>query len=534
MTADFFSTSSTRSPAVSARWGWVAPALILTVWLSLFVLRLGAPFNLLDKDQDLTAGYVLDAVVNGNWLCPVDDQGDICSKPPLHTWLAGLVALAGGGRVTETALFLPGALALLLTALLVWRLGDRRFGAPAGLLAALALMASPAGAKMAHLARTDPVFTATVFLAVLAAFHAWESGRGWIWFWLAAAAATLTKGPLGVVLAAGGLLAVIWERRSPRFPEPGGIPASAPRSGLGSGMWVGMALYLLVAGGWFLLAYGMRGDALLDKMLVRELWGHVSTIGADRHTIPGVGAIKPMGHFLLRFLPWSLFAFLGFWRVLRRPATAPAERRLERFLFCQFWAGMLLFSLTSHQRPDLEFPLLPAAALLAGRELCRLTDRVTPRRLLVWGCVLWMAVLAGLGWYYYRIEAKTSPVRRTAALAVLAQEAAQRLPSTVTVQYVDALFGLQFYRQELPARLTLAESARRLRSAQPVVLAVRDPKRFAAGLPAGVPPPVLLMPWPLATGSHTALVGNAAARQLLTATESNRSDASDSFDKKKP
>ena len=85
MTADFFANSSTRPPVASARRAWVAPVLILGVWLSLFLLRLGAPFNLLDKDQDLTAGYVLDAVVNGNWLCPVDDRGDICSKPPLHS-----------------------------------------------------------------------------------------------------------------------------------------------------------------------------------------------------------------------------------------------------------------------------------------------------------------------------------------------------------------------------------------------------------------------------------------------------------------
>jgi hypothetical protein len=31
------------------------------------------------------------------------------------------------------------------------------------------------------------------------------AGSGWVWFWLAAAAATLTKGPLGVRLAGLGL-----------------------------------------------------------------------------------------------------------------------------------------------------------------------------------------------------------------------------------------------------------------------------------------------------------------------------------------
>ncbi|MFA5206110.1 MAG: glycosyltransferase family 39 protein [Lentisphaeria bacterium] len=519
---------------------WLVPALILGVWLSLFLLRLWAPFNLLDKDQDLTASYVLDAVANGNWLCPVDDQGEICSKPPLHTWLAGLVALAGGGRVTETALFLPGALALLLVALLAWRWGDRRFGAPAGLFAALALVASPAGAKMVHLARTDPVFTAAVFLAALAAFRAWETGRGWAWFWLAAAAATLTKGPLGVVLGGAGLLAVVWEgrRSGPPTSDTSSDSPAANGPGASSGMVAGIALYLLLTGGWFLLAYGFRGDALLDKMMVRELWGHVATVGADRHTVPGEGLLKPIGHFLLRFLPWSLLALAGFWRVLRRPAAAAGERRLERFLFCQFWAGMLLFSLTSHQRPDLEFPLLPAAALLAGRELRLLAARVAPVRLAWAGALVWLAALSGLGGYYYRVEAATAPVRATAAVAQLARATAERLPPGTVIHYVDALFGLQYYRQELPDRLTVAEAARLLRSPRPVVLAVRRPERFAAALSAGTPAPVPLIVWPLPQGSHTTLVGNAAAAQLWRASmppnPAAQPGAPGRSDKKKP
>src|SRR5207245_822367 len=86
-------------------------------------------------------------------------------------------------------------------------------GLRAAFFGALASMLTTAGLKELGLARTDGVFAFTVTAAALLAFRAWMTGRGWLWFWLMAAAATLAKGPLGLALAGGGLLACWWERR---------------------------------------------------------------------------------------------------------------------------------------------------------------------------------------------------------------------------------------------------------------------------------------------------------------------------------
>jgi 4-amino-4-deoxy-L-arabinose transferase-like glycosyltransferase len=93
-----------------------------------------------------------------------------------------------------------------------------------------------------------------VILAALAAFRAWVKGSGWAWFWLAAAAGTMVKGPLAVVVGAAGLLAAIWERRT-NSPTP-----------FRGYHFVGVLVFLLIVGGWFALAYRELGQALIDKV----------------------------------------------------------------------------------------------------------------------------------------------------------------------------------------------------------------------------------------------------------------------------
>jgi len=52
------------------------------VALCLFFLRLSAPSNLMDNDQERPAAYALDALRNGHWLCQRDHNRRDTSKPP--------------------------------------------------------------------------------------------------------------------------------------------------------------------------------------------------------------------------------------------------------------------------------------------------------------------------------------------------------------------------------------------------------------------------------------------------------------------
>jgi len=326
-----------------------------------FFIRITGPTDLEGYAQHRNVGYVMDMMWQGNWIAQHDIQGRILSKPPLHTWLTAPFAAVFG--VDRLALTLPSFFAVLALALLVFEVGRRRFGVLAGGLAALAVVLAPTMSKHIALVRSDAIFTFAVALAAFAAYRAWERGTGWTLFWLAAAFATMTKGPLGPILAASGLLSYFWERRT--------APETAPPRG---SHLRGIAVFLAFTLGWFLLALFDQGYDLIDKIIFDELLGQAT--GARKDSFPGQNLPMPTLFLLARFLPFSLFFFYALWRGFRHPAADAGERRFERFLICWVLSGLLIFSLAAHHRPDLLLPLWPACALLAGRELARLSERM--------------------------------------------------------------------------------------------------------------------------------------------------------------
>src|SRR5262249_14940653 len=274
---------------------WLTFAVFGAVATTLFVIRLTGFPNVLDNEYRLGA-TVLNVLQHGTWICPSDSLGNT-DKPPLLTWLSALVSLPLG-RVNRFTMYLPTALATLALAWIIFTSGRRYFGWRSGFLGGLAYLLSVVGSEQLGTARWDGLFALTVALAALAAFRAWMRGEGWLRFWLAAAVATLTKGPLGVLLAGFGLGASVWERRS-NTPKP------VRGSQLG-----GIILFVVITGGWFLLAYRQVGSHLIDNMLGQELVGHVV-----EHE-PARKFWKPIGDFLANFGPWSALACLAvFWIV---------------------------------------------------------------------------------------------------------------------------------------------------------------------------------------------------------------------------
>jgi 4-amino-4-deoxy-L-arabinose transferase-like glycosyltransferase len=494
-----------REPVAVWHSAWFPYAAIAALAGTLFALRLAAPANLLDNDQERPAAYVLDVVKNGHWLCQRDLSGDITSKPPVWTWLSALATLACG-RLSVFTLYLPGASAAAGTGCLAFAFACRYFGRRAGYIAALASMLTTAGLKEIGLARTDGVFAFTVTAAALLAFRAWMRGRAWTWFWLMAAVATLTKGPLGLVLAGGGLLARLWEPKSPNS------------SLIRGAHWPGIVLFILLTAGWLALSYSQLGPQVTAKLLDQELKAQAIT-KSDGH-LPGALFWQPPLYYLGRAAPWSLLAYFGLWQIARRARWKPEPpgvadgvvsgsmetERFERFLFCWFVVGLLILSLAPHQRADLLWPLMPAGAIIAGHELARITERVPDR--LFFCCLGLLAALGtgGFAFYYFGPHARGALVQQTVSLRMLAADLERRGGPEFPLTHLDAPMTLQIYLDTLRPQISAARAAALLRSPEPAFIAVRDIAALEQARPAGDPPIYALL---CASGSNpTRIVAN--------------------------
>lgn len=443
-------------------------ALVVLLAAVLFALRLAGPPNLMDNDQERPASYVVDAVQNGHWAVQYDWMGGVSSKPPLYTWLAAIPTLALG-RISYVSLYLPAFLSVLATALLILRRGGARFGPAAGLAAAVTFLVSPIMSRQVALARTDALFMLTVALAALAAYDAWVRGTGWIRFWLLAALVMLAKGPLGILLAAGGLCAGLWEK-------PPSSPGPARRE-----HFVGVLLCLAITLGWASLAYRAAGQAFVDRVLKRELVGHL--VAGDKGEAPLRYFYEPALYFLHRFAPWSLVACVAFWRVVRRPAADPGERRFERFLFGWFFAGLVVFCLAPHQRGDLLSPIIPPVALLGGRELARWLARLAPARRAAGSAAAMLALLA-VNAAYYLTRGNDVWVRRTVGMEQLAREIREKAGDAPLV-HTDTPYTLQFYLNTMQTLVPPEEAARLLTGSNKVYVASCDFRPVARLLPRG-------------------------------------------------
>ena len=436
--------------------------ILLTVTVTLlFVMRLMTPADLEGYAQPRSIGYVIDAIERGNWWLPLDLDGQVTSKPPLHTWLAGGISWLLGD-VNRLTLTLPSFLAILGTAWVIF-LGSRRYlGAWPACYGALMFVLSPLAIKHMALIRADAVFTFIVALASWLAFRAWREGRSWTPFWIAVTFSIFAKGPLGLVLAGGGLVVARWERHR--------VQDSVRRAR----HWPGVMFLLVAMIGWALLAWRAQGYAVVEKMVFDELLGHAA--GAGRSTLPGTQAWKPFLYFLSRFVPWSVLTVWAVWHVWRQPPTDALERAWTRYLISAMVVGLVIFSLAANHRADHLLPLFPAAAALAGRQLHLLAQSWDAKKLRAIGITAAAILIVGLVAYYGSLPSRRAEVAsQTRDMQELAAALLDRFDDqAMSIVPVDTPSTLGLYLRNYHRKVPMNEAVDRLKQDRSQLIMVRD------------------------------------------------------------
>ncbi len=296
---------------------------------------------------------VQDIVHHHEWLLPEPNE-HIPSKPPLYHWIAALLAIALG--LSDWTVRLPSALAAGAMATMTFMVGKAIGGRRTAWFAVGALLGMYEFWVSGTEARVDMVFAACV-TASLTGFYFWlRDGREWqrAGCYLGAALGVLAKGPAGAAFPALVILAFLAaDKRLDRLWA------------LWSWPWAAVTLAIDV--GWYAAAYHLGGKRFLEVQIYRENFDQVlGTHGfSTRHS-----KFAAFGWLATRIFPWNLALPAALLRRLR----GGREDSTGRFLHAWWIVIFMIIFLSTIKRAVYLLPAYPAVALLAARELARLSD----------------------------------------------------------------------------------------------------------------------------------------------------------------
>lgn len=308
---------------------------------------------LFDEPNDAQYAEVArEMVVSGDWLSPQLNFVLFLNKPPLLYWLIAAAYTQLG--ISELAARLPGLLAMLVTLVLLYRLGEELFDGTTGLVAAALFAGMPAMLWEARSVRPDLLITATTIAAILAVVIAVRADgarqvRATYALQIALALGLLAKGMIALLLPAVPIVVIIvTERRWDLLRA-----LLHPRS-----WW----LFAVLIVPWHAIAAWRHTGFFWDYVVNQHLLFFLDR-KEPRDSSP-ISLPLFWVAVLLRLFPWTLTVPLALVFTMRRWIDEPA-RRTALLVPCAWAAGTLgFFSVTVSRLEHYALPALPAVALL--------------------------------------------------------------------------------------------------------------------------------------------------------------------------
>jgi 4-amino-4-deoxy-L-arabinose transferase-like glycosyltransferase len=318
---------------------WVALVLGGAAFLSLY--RLGAG-SLWDQDETKYAQVAVELLQTGDAITLHVNGLPWYVHPPFYMWLVAATGHFAG--FTEFTVRVWSALFSVLTVYATILVGRALFGHRTGLLAGAILAVTLQPMAQSRLAVFDTVLLAWMLLGVYFFLRGYKEGRraDYLWFFLFAGLATLTKGPIGLLLPALVIVPFVALRRT--WDRLRDVPWAA-----------GIGIYAVVGLSWYALETWLHGrqfvSTVLGYYMFSRFFGVVENqAGPWSYYVPVV---------LLGAFPWT-----AFW-----PAAAAFHGRRwqedDGSLFCLLWVGIafLFYSVAGTKLPNYVLPIYPLAAV---------------------------------------------------------------------------------------------------------------------------------------------------------------------------
>lgn len=327
-----------------------AVSILIIFSLYLFFFQLGG-MALTDPDETFYAQTAKEMVSRGEWITPYLYGNPQFEKPILCYWLIEISYKAFG--VNEFAARFPSAVFAMLGVIALYFLGSILFNRKMAFLASLMLATCVEYIILSRACITDMVLATFMLSGFLFFFYGTTSGKRYFYLLSAAAfaLATLTKGPVAIILAGTILLIYLALNRD------WGIFRKMPLFSM-------CAVFFAVTMPWYIIVYKIHGTAFTDAFFgfhnVNRFLEAEHAIGSQiYYNIPVVFG---------GFFPWSVFLPIGFWFAIAKWFKAPdtVEAKSCRFILIWFFVIFVFFTISSTKLATYIFPLFPALALMAA------------------------------------------------------------------------------------------------------------------------------------------------------------------------
>lgn len=326
------------------------PVLILLGLSYIFFMLGNSILSLTNPDEVFYAGTAKEMIQQKTWATPYIFGAPQFEKPIFLYWLMRIGFMVSGVSAFS-ARFFPaffaglGVIALYFLAALGFKNEKKAF------LSALILLSSGVYIGLARTVFTDMVFSVLILFSILSFYWGYSCSRrkglGILLFFIFAALAVLTKGPLGIFIPLLVVLVFLLIRKETKF-------LCSKYS-----LW-GLIVFIIISFPWYILMFKKYGTAFWQEFFYND---HIRRLFEAEHAENDTWYFYPASMVGCMF-PWSLYvlaALISFFRHLWR-------EKLPVYLFLACWIGMafLIFQPAHSKLVSYIFPLFPALAMITA------------------------------------------------------------------------------------------------------------------------------------------------------------------------
>ena len=311
-------------------------------------------FNTKGEPREAVVAYTM--LEHGNWILPINNGGDIPYKPPFFHWCIAFFSLIAG-HVNEYTSRLPSAVSLVLMTIGGFVFYAKRKDTQTSLIAAILTLTAFEVHRAGMNCRVDMVNSALMVGAMYLLYRWWEKGKHQL-PWLAIlcmSGATLTKGPVGIIL--------------PCFVM--GIFMLTQRENFWGIVWrmaLTALLSLIIPFCWYYAAYLQGGDEFLRLVKEENIDRFMGKMAYESHENPawynlltlvmGWAPYTLLLLFSLFILPWKKFSKTRFLE------NAKKATPLQVFTWLAFLLVLFFYCIPKSKRSVYLLPCYPFMAYL--------------------------------------------------------------------------------------------------------------------------------------------------------------------------